>query len=58
MALVKSTVGRGMMTSAVVAEDAARMVLLRRAVEWLAGEAAAGVPDKAAAAYLQVRAKV
>jgi hypothetical protein len=54
MALVKSVGGRGM--TAAVGEDAARMVLLGRAVEWLAGGAAAGAPDTAAAAYLQVRA--
>ena len=55
MALVKRVGGAAMPA---VDEDraasAARMVLLGRAAEWLAGEAAAGAPDTAAAAYLQV----
>jgi hypothetical protein len=36
-------------------EDLARMQLLGRAVEWLSSNTAAGAPDTAAAAYLQVR---
>lgn len=52
MALLRSG-GAGAVRAAMV-EDAARMELLGRAVEWLAGHTAGGVPDTAATAYLQV----